>query len=1039
MEYSKFNLEKEYEKLKEELNMNEETINFIDAYYFNNMKSIFIELLKIYPEFISFKTDNYIGEKLKNKFNIKLNFGLLNLNSFYNNLEKNNCYAKLDLVLNYFSKNANEFSFENEIFFKYFFSFLINHGYFYYKLDKYFPIYSNKIKLLFDLSLNNYSVIFDENYYEEINNIINKDDEIYLNYICCILRRGSTDFLINDKKNILNNYLFQKYEGFCNLNKMINDFGNEKPISIEVNLINQNINNFLNCFLYDDDIYREDIIYYLDIGASLGLLLLKIYLKKNKEVKFICDSNNYLFKIYKNLFKLINTISSPKIYEKLSYCKKLILFSFFSIFNISPFPYNDKYLNKNIFNIYNYINGCLLNNYSILNNNKSLFEVYLDIFSDKNIKSIRIFNIESNNLIINFKIIMNITRLIISKLANIIFNIYFKEKLKLPTIYDINNNKNTLGSLYSSILYYYNNLNFFILYDEDKKYKGISVNNFYNALYNNFRSYSYHFPLMKEDKNYKFFYLNDYLNDLMIFNDVDYNVLYSFLINNYNRSNYNIYLLIFLLKEKWNIYFEYDNKYTFKKDSEFNYGKLNICLNYIKKGKTNIFISLVLLRRLFPLILSLINIYLKDDYRDENYSFKCNDLQIFSYENENIWDMIKENEIFDELNGIDKNKIKSIIEKIIGKYFSALKKSMKRFSEFGKNFNSDNFIDNFNEDEDKDEDDFWKSKNQTILIAKNEIKKDNNNKKKDINNLNQINYTNCKKINFNYELYIEDLEENPCPEEEKEEEEKEEEEEEEKEEEEEEFVFNKLVDKNIVIYFYKIFYESVVNRGIQVNYESIYEDKEIKGFLEEEYDNNICKLGLIDNDYYYLFEITFYCIYLELLELYFQIKNGIENNNSPFIFNSIVAYLNIYEKYSLYINFIDTEGSKTFIKFLCYKFFNCSKDKSELKSVLRKYLLENKKFELYYDEGKDYINIIKKNVLFVEKEIINNYYGYHENGENESLHISINENSELFKGKKKKEVKKFFEPFEYDNKSQEKIFKYFSEHVDNYLSIFEES
>ena len=79
LQYINYFLENQFNELKEELDINLETIHFIDTYYFNKLDNILIELLKIFPEFIIFKqytTNNlrrYIFLNLLN-INTKLNY-----------------------------------------------------------------------------------------------------------------------------------------------------------------------------------------------------------------------------------------------------------------------------------------------------------------------------------------------------------------------------------------------------------------------------------------------------------------------------------------------------------------------------------------------------------------------------------------------------------------------------------------------------------------------------------------------------------------------------------------------------------------------------------------------------------------------------------------------------------------------------------------------------------------------------------------------------------------------------------------------------
>ena len=103
----------------------------------------------------------------------------------------------------------------------------------------------------------------------------------------------------------------------------------------------------------------------------------------------------------------------------------------FSIFNVCPLPINDKLFDNKIFKIYNYINGCLINYNSILNsanffNSKNNFQAkYFDIFSNDNNdifeeNYVKMFNIECNNILINYNTIATLFRLMLSEVIKIV-------------------------------------------------------------------------------------------------------------------------------------------------------------------------------------------------------------------------------------------------------------------------------------------------------------------------------------------------------------------------------------------------------------------------------------------------------------------------------------------------------------------------------------------------------------------------------------------------------------------------------------------
>ena len=168
-------------------------------------------------------------------------------------------------------------------------------------------------------------------------------------------------------------------------------------------------------------------------------------------------------------------------------------------------------------------------------------------------------------------------------------------------------------------------------------------------------------------------------------------------------------------------------------------------------------------------------------------------------------------------------------------------------------------------------------------------------------------------------------------------------------------------------------------------------------------------------------------------------KEGIDEIMS-YIFNFITTY----EKYSLYLNFIDEEGYKTYIKSKYDELFpKLSKDilyDNDYKSIedLRKYLLESKKFSYFDDSEEREMEIIRKEVIFVEDEKINKNCGKIDNINKKFLFNTYNENNSFYKGSKKERVMRFFEEIEYNGKidtnQKNKILK---EYINNYLNILD--
>jgi len=142
------------------------------------------------------------------------------------------------------------------------------------------------------------------------------------------------------------------------------------------------------------------------------------------------------------------------------------------------------------------------------------------------------------------------------------------------------------------------------------------------------------------------------------------------------------------------------------------------------------------------------------------------------------------------------------------------------------------------------------------------------------------------------------------------------------------------------------------------------------------------------------------------------------------------------------LNFIDEEGHKTYIKSkydkLCSEFNKDILYNNDYKSIedLRKYLLENKKFSYFDNTKKREMEIIQKEVNFINDEKINIIYGDLDNINKEFLFNTFNENNNLFIGSKKERVMKFFEEIKYNEKiDTNQKNKTFKEYIDNYLSI----
>ena len=102
--------------------------------------------------------------------------------------------------------------------------------------------------------------------------------------------------------------------------------------------------------------------------------------------------------------------------------------------------------------------------------------------------------------------------------------------------------------------------------------------------------------------------------------------------------------------------------------------------------------TVILLRRIFPKILQLIELYLINFSQNSNEIIRDENMfiNIFSHKYENIWNEIKENKMIYELKNIKEKK--EDIKNIITNYFNALKITIQRFSEFGYKYNNERNI-----------------------------------------------------------------------------------------------------------------------------------------------------------------------------------------------------------------------------------------------------------------------------------------------------------------------------------------------------------
>ena len=178
----------------------------------------------------------------------------------------------------------------------------------------------------------------------------------------------------------------------------------------------------------------------------------------------------------------------------------------------------------------------------------------------------------------------------------------------------------------------------------------------------------------------------------MLYNNTKPNVIYSLLVNylheqitkGYNINGNEIHLLFFLLEDIWNIKFssvDYDKKYL-----GLNYlQKLKKCLYKIKMGKNYIFSSIILLRRLLPLILKYFEFYFECYYKNnQEFDIEKINISIYRYKEEKIFDSIRKIELLNKKKKAKNCRMK--LQNLIISYFMSLNTTMKRFSEFWKHY-----------------------------------------------------------------------------------------------------------------------------------------------------------------------------------------------------------------------------------------------------------------------------------------------------------------------------------------------------------------
>ena len=595
-----------------EFELPELTNNFIECYYFKDRYYVIKEIMKCMPEIYYYKTKEF----KKNSNNIKYLIKLMKDNHYkiYNNII--NITRKFIYKANLSNDKDNIMSILYPLFY----------------LNGFYDI-SNA---LFS------SIQYDDNYYNQIMigltlSNIESDKSIYMNfnyllyYLNYKLRYCLTIFIKTRKIMFENEKFFIKYRNqFSRLFNLIDIIKNKefsnviskiniKDVNKIVEFIENNQTN--NIKINEQNIYK--ILDLFDITSYISLYLFQIYIDNN-------SSQNFDILIEKNQKDFHNEILSllkfsllfNKTNISLPYYKKILIFSLFNIFCVSPFP-DDK-----SFDVYKSTNCSLLNINSVLLS-KDLKGTKLDIFFDKNDfiysennKKISIFDTNGNNLLISNEILYQIFRLLLSKYTNILYEKNISNLQKPEDPFTQNYKFTGKENLYLDIIYYFNYLNYKIVNLDNKEKLYIGEDNFWKETFDNFNNgFDYYYPF---DNNNSGFTIYKYLIGFFFNSITSPQILLNY-IKECNDRNYpkkiknNLDNSIFILFNFMKLYFvkfnfsQYQNKLNlnnsenYSKSIEPNYNELMKIFEYIQKNDSSPIVSLLFLRRFLPYILQFIS------------------------------------------------------------------------------------------------------------------------------------------------------------------------------------------------------------------------------------------------------------------------------------------------------------------------------------------------------------------------------------------------------------------------------------------------
>ena len=515
------------------------------------------------------------------------------------------------------------------------------------------------------------------------------DNNLY--YFTYKLRIALTNYIIYNSCEEI-----KQFTNLKRLNSLIDKINNNNYLPIPKYEDFNSLISFFNSKITNNNFeYLENLI---DILSFFSLYLLYGFFKG---YSFYQNSDNIIENLYNlllSLYNLSNIFISKKIYNKE---RILVLFSFFYIFDIYPIPsieYFSLYMNQSV---------------SLINRNSFLFskeiknsDLDLNNKIHQNDMILNIFDNTGNNFILSNSNIHNLYLILMSKFMDQYFSfITKKNKLPLPNnpfIKKLENNTH----LYLLIILLVQSLNYNLDRLFDKKI-------FKNILFwdNQFKIFApnkfpIHYPFPTKIINYdnfsKYFFLDNFLT-FLFFEDIkdplflvtylhNFNKLFSNKLIFAHKKKSNLDLLLFILKNRWNN-LSISSSFSLSKNDFYikPESNLNQVITIIKENYSSFISSLYLLRRLFPIILLIIEDITEKKIQTKIYQYDCEKTYI--------------NLIIPDLSKYDYKEKTSIAEN----YFIALSFFLERI------ISSDNY---YNFEKDKSKENISKKTNKQNYISK---------------------------------------------------------------------------------------------------------------------------------------------------------------------------------------------------------------------------------------------------------------------------------------------------------------------------------